>query len=206
MTASVHQTEDLLFSILVQLILMIGCARLMNTALRRFGQPGVIGEIIAGLLLGPSLVGHFFPQFSHAVTCRPSPVGRGDLREPLVSGGTLPLRQPAREIISRERQSALTIRLRANGERRVPQPARRPEPTIEQPPLRPIGIGANAVASGDAAHNKILTLKHFVTSLCGPQRKTQHAPQGPLRVTPRVELRTMAQAGGVVPIAGEFRC
>jgi Kef-type K+ transport system membrane component KefB len=67
MTASVHQTEDLLFSILVQLILMIGCARLMNTALRRLGQPGVIGEIIAGLLLGPSLVGHFFPQFSHAV-------------------------------------------------------------------------------------------------------------------------------------------
>jgi Kef-type K+ transport system membrane component KefB len=67
MTASVHQTEDLLFSILVQLILMIGAARLMNNALRRFGQPGVIGEIIAGLLLGPSLFGHFFPQFSHAV-------------------------------------------------------------------------------------------------------------------------------------------
>jgi K+:H+ antiporter len=67
MTASVHQTEDLLFSILVQLILMIGAARLMNNALRRFGQPGVIGEILAGLLLGPSLVGHFLPQFSHAV-------------------------------------------------------------------------------------------------------------------------------------------
>jgi K+:H+ antiporter len=67
MTASVNQTEDLLFSILVQLILMIGVARLMNTVLRRFGQPGVIGEIIAGLLLGPSLVGHFFPQLSHAV-------------------------------------------------------------------------------------------------------------------------------------------
>jgi Kef-type K+ transport system membrane component KefB len=67
MTASVHQTEDLLFSILVQLILMIGFARLLNTTLRRFGQPGVIGEIIAGLALGPSLVGHFFPQFSHAV-------------------------------------------------------------------------------------------------------------------------------------------
>ncbi|MDB6042516.1 MAG: potassium transporter Kef [Gammaproteobacteria bacterium] len=67
MTASVHQTEDLLFSIIVQLIVMIGAARLMNTVLRKFGQPGVIGEIIAGLLLGPSLVGHFFPQFSHAV-------------------------------------------------------------------------------------------------------------------------------------------
>jgi len=67
MTASVHQTEDLLFAILVQLILMIGFARLLNTGLRRLGQPGVIGEIIAGLALGPSLFGHFFPQFSHAV-------------------------------------------------------------------------------------------------------------------------------------------
>ena len=67
MPASVHQTEDLLFSILLQLILMIGAARLMNTAVRRFGQPGVIGEIIAGLLLGPSLLGHFLPQLSHAV-------------------------------------------------------------------------------------------------------------------------------------------
>jgi Kef-type K+ transport system membrane component KefB len=67
MNASVHQTEDLLFSILLQLIFMIGAARLMNTALRRLGQPGVIGEILAGLLLGPSLLGHFFPQFSHAV-------------------------------------------------------------------------------------------------------------------------------------------
>jgi len=64
---SVHQTEDLLFSILLQLILMIGAARLMNTVMRRFGQPGVIGEIIAGLLLGPSLLGHFLPQLSHAV-------------------------------------------------------------------------------------------------------------------------------------------
>jgi Kef-type K+ transport system membrane component KefB len=67
MSASVHQTEDLLFSMLLQLIVMIGAARLMNTALRRLGQPGVIGEIIAGLLLGPSLVGHFFPQLSHAL-------------------------------------------------------------------------------------------------------------------------------------------
>lgn len=67
MTASVAQTEDLLFSTLVQLIFMIGAARLLNTALRRLGQPGVIGEIIAGLLLGPSLLGHFFPDFSRAL-------------------------------------------------------------------------------------------------------------------------------------------
>jgi Kef-type K+ transport system membrane component KefB len=54
----------MLFSILVQLILMIGAARLLNIAFRKMGQPGVIGEIVAGLLLGPSLFGHFFPEFS----------------------------------------------------------------------------------------------------------------------------------------------
>lgn len=64
MTASVHATEQLLFSILVQLIIMIGAARLLNIAFRKMGQPGVIGEIVAGLLLGPSLFGHFFPELS----------------------------------------------------------------------------------------------------------------------------------------------
>lgn len=61
MHSSVHQTESLLFNILLQLIVMIAAARAGNQLLRRLGQPGVIGEIIAGLLLGPSLFGHFFP-------------------------------------------------------------------------------------------------------------------------------------------------
>ena len=65
--SSVGQTEDLLFGILVQLVIMIGAARVMNTVFRALGQPGVIGEIVAGLLLGPSLFGHFFPGISMAV-------------------------------------------------------------------------------------------------------------------------------------------
>jgi Kef-type K+ transport system membrane component KefB len=65
--ASVHANEQLLFSILVQLIVMIGAARILNVAFRAMGQPGVIGEIIAGLLLGPSLFGHFFPDASLAL-------------------------------------------------------------------------------------------------------------------------------------------
>jgi Kef-type K+ transport system membrane component KefB len=67
MTASVHQTEQLLFTVLLQLIVMIGAARLMHSLFRRMGQPGVVGEIVAGLLLGPSLFGHFFPAASIAL-------------------------------------------------------------------------------------------------------------------------------------------
>jgi Kef-type K+ transport system membrane component KefB len=59
-----QQTETLLLSILIQLVVMIGAARIMNVVFRRFGQPGVIGEIVAGLLLGPSLFGHFCPGLS----------------------------------------------------------------------------------------------------------------------------------------------
>ena len=64
MHSSVHATENLLFTTLLQLIVMIAAARAGNTALRRLGQPGVIGEIVAGLVLGPSLFGHFFPDTS----------------------------------------------------------------------------------------------------------------------------------------------
>ena len=64
---SIHETESLLFITLLQLIVMVGAARYMHTVFRRMGQPGVIGEIFAGLLLGPSLFGHFFPQISVAL-------------------------------------------------------------------------------------------------------------------------------------------
>lgn len=62
-----HQTEGLLFNILLQLVVMIAAARLGNQLSSRLGQPGVVGEIIAGLLLGPSLFGHFFPGTSVAL-------------------------------------------------------------------------------------------------------------------------------------------
>ncbi len=64
MHSSVHQTENLLFLTLLQLIVMILAARAGNQISRRLGQPGVVGEIVAGLILGPSLFGHFFPDVS----------------------------------------------------------------------------------------------------------------------------------------------
>jgi len=46
---------------LLQIIVMIGAARAGSTLLRRLGRPGLVGEIIAGLLLGPSLGMDFDP-------------------------------------------------------------------------------------------------------------------------------------------------
>jgi Kef-type K+ transport system membrane component KefB len=63
----VHDAEVLLFNILLQLVVMIAAARAGNELACRLGQPGVVGEIIAGLLLGPSLFGHFFPGLSVAL-------------------------------------------------------------------------------------------------------------------------------------------
>jgi Kef-type K+ transport system membrane component KefB len=63
--APAQQAEDILFATLLQLIVIILAARCASIALRRMGQPAVVGEILAGLLLGPSLLGYALPGVSH---------------------------------------------------------------------------------------------------------------------------------------------
>ncbi len=50
--------------IIAQIIVIIIFARVLGWIFKKIGQPTVIGEIIAGIVLGPSLLGHFFPEFS----------------------------------------------------------------------------------------------------------------------------------------------
>lgn len=59
---SVHRLEDLLFFVLVQLAVIVAFARVGGFVARKLGQPRVVGEIVAGLLLGPSLFGLVFPD------------------------------------------------------------------------------------------------------------------------------------------------
>jgi hypothetical protein len=47
--------------LLGQIITIIVVARFFGWMFRKIGQPTVIGEIIAGIVLGPSLVGLYFP-------------------------------------------------------------------------------------------------------------------------------------------------
>jgi Kef-type K+ transport system membrane component KefB len=49
--------------LLVQLILIVMAARLCGTFMTKMRQPAVIGEMIAGILLGPSLLGWLWPGF-----------------------------------------------------------------------------------------------------------------------------------------------
>lgn len=49
--------------LLAQIITIIIIARLLGWLFRKIGQPAVIGEIIAGIILGPSVVGTLFPDF-----------------------------------------------------------------------------------------------------------------------------------------------
>jgi len=48
--------------LLMQLIVIILAARALGAVFLRIGQPAVIGEMVAGILLGPSLLGLVLPQ------------------------------------------------------------------------------------------------------------------------------------------------
>ncbi|MGA2173386.1 MAG: cation:proton antiporter [Verrucomicrobiota bacterium] len=53
--------------LLIQLILIVVLARLFGAFFVRLGQPAVIGEMIAGMVLGPSVAGALFPGPFHFV-------------------------------------------------------------------------------------------------------------------------------------------
>src|SRR5881394_1362395 len=48
-----------------QIILLIVVGRLLGEAMLRIGQPAVMGQLIAGLLLGPSVLGALWPEAQH---------------------------------------------------------------------------------------------------------------------------------------------
>jgi hypothetical protein len=52
--------------------LVLTLSSLLSAAARRLGQPAVIGQILAGIAFGPSLLGHF-PVTSPDTSSRPPP-------------------------------------------------------------------------------------------------------------------------------------
>jgi len=52
---------------LLQLAAIVAVCRIVSRVGMRFGQPPVVGEMIAGVLLGPSFLGHFWPSVQGAL-------------------------------------------------------------------------------------------------------------------------------------------
>lgn len=59
-SAPLSEHEVLVF--LVQLFLLVAVARLMGWVMKSIGQPPVVGELIAGVLLGPTVFGRLAPE------------------------------------------------------------------------------------------------------------------------------------------------
>lgn len=50
--------------LIIQIVVIVAAARLAGSAMRRIGQPRVIGEMVAGIVLGPSILGQLAPSVS----------------------------------------------------------------------------------------------------------------------------------------------
>lgn len=62
-TLNHHETISLILSLGILLIV----ARLVGEFFRKFKMPLVVGELVAGILLGPSLLGTYYPNLSNIV-------------------------------------------------------------------------------------------------------------------------------------------
>jgi Kef-type K+ transport system membrane component KefB len=61
---STHIAEPMAI-LMLQIIVIIALARLFGFLFKKIGQPAVIGEIVAGIVMGPSILGHFFPDITN---------------------------------------------------------------------------------------------------------------------------------------------
>lgn len=59
-----HNIKNPLSLLLLQIIVILSVAKIFGVLATKIGQPSVVGEIFAGIFLGPSIVGYFFPEFS----------------------------------------------------------------------------------------------------------------------------------------------
>ncbi|MGH8489804.1 MAG: cation:proton antiporter, partial [Gammaproteobacteria bacterium] len=64
-SVAVHKTEALLFFTLLQLAVIVLAGRLGGEMAVRIGQSAAVGEIIVGIMLGPSLFGLVSPDMFH---------------------------------------------------------------------------------------------------------------------------------------------
>src|SRR5260370_18041843 len=52
---------------LSEIIVLLVCGRLLGEAMQRIGQPAVMGQLISGILLGPSVLGALWPDIHQSL-------------------------------------------------------------------------------------------------------------------------------------------
>lgn len=57
-----HNTTEPLSTLMLQIITIILVARIIGYVFKKIGQPSVIGEIVAGIVLGPTILGRYAPE------------------------------------------------------------------------------------------------------------------------------------------------
>lgn len=72
----VRLTPEQIVTLLISLGALLATARLLGELARRFHQPSIVGELLAGLVLGPTLLGRLAPGFHDTLF----PPGDDDLR------------------------------------------------------------------------------------------------------------------------------
>jgi Kef-type K+ transport system membrane component KefB len=73
-TAFSSQTEQVLVRLLIQLVVILLASRAVGAAFRRLGHAQAMGEIFAGVVLGPSVFGWLLPDVFHALFPSDGPV------------------------------------------------------------------------------------------------------------------------------------
>jgi Kef-type K+ transport system membrane component KefB/nucleotide-binding universal stress UspA family protein len=63
--AAHHGPSDVVF--LGQLVVLMVVGRLLGEAVIHIGQPSIMGQLLAGILLGPSVLGALWPDLQHAI-------------------------------------------------------------------------------------------------------------------------------------------
>ncbi|MDR0394035.1 MAG: cation:proton antiporter [Tannerella sp.] len=61
---TLEHVQSSLGVILLQILIILAVCRIAGLLFKKIGQPSVIGEVTAGIILGPSVLGHFFPEVS----------------------------------------------------------------------------------------------------------------------------------------------
>jgi Kef-type K+ transport system membrane component KefB/nucleotide-binding universal stress UspA family protein len=63
--AQVNTASSSEIVLVAELVTLILLGRLLGEAMQRIGQPAVMGQLLAGILLGPSVLGHIWPDLQH---------------------------------------------------------------------------------------------------------------------------------------------